>query len=500
MANLVRKFFGVVAIFIISFCFAKFSLAYSENFDSYSNTYPIYNVSAWSSSISDGVYPFVSSFRYYSSPNSLFITGNANSGQTNYARYLQDDVAFKTASFKILFTNLGGTITSNTSIYAAEYTAPSTNLRSWTLYFSSSTILLTNGSMGASTATTTVYTGTINIETWIYIDVMIIGTNVKACYNGSCSTEIPLVHYSPDRMTFSSSPDHSTYYIDDFYINEHSDNIEFVNPIEGSIQTISDFYWEYQFSINDSSYWTKYSFLNVDLAFFHYTSGVVDATTSLSVYRYPMSNFVPKTTYDVILEDKLSFPDQKGPYQALISLKGVYDDGSSDSLALDYVNFGIATSTSGYSPTAWCSGLCDDLIASSSSEWWQFWDWGADKIGGDLMCAGRYTICYAVQPHSFSTAMFNNIYEDFKTVFPFNTFFDIASTTKNSFASSTMNTNQTFGIPMLNTSSSSLYILPVLSSSTLPNFIGQSNATLFRTTIGYLMYTFTAGLIILIIW
>lgn len=486
------KYYLVLVLVAISFSFAKFSLAYSDNFDSYSNTYAIYQSSAWSTSASVSAYPFVSSFRYNSNPYSLYITGTADTGQTSYARYLQDDIAFSTASFNINFSTLDNTITADNSIYGAEYTAPSTNLRSWTLYFSNSQVLLTNGTLGNSTATTTVFSGATTLNTWVPIDIILLDTTIKACYNSVCSTDIPLINDSPDRITFASRPDYSNYYIDDFFANENTDNINFINPIDSSILSVNDFYWEYNLKIATSSYWTTYEFLNVDLGFFHYTGGVVDATNTLSVLREPMNTFVPNTFYNEQITDQMSFPNQLGSYQAVITLKGVYSNGTTDTLAYDTLTFGIATTTA-INPSAWCSGLCNDIATAT--------DW-IGQIGNGVNCALRSATCYTFSPHQYNLDQFYTQYNNFTLVFPFNTFFDLASTTKNAFASSTINNNQTVGLPNIRKTGTTTeyYIQPLLGSSTMSSFIGSSNANLLRNTISYLLYGLIVSAILLIIW
>jgi hypothetical protein len=188
----------------------------------------------------------------------------------------------------------------------------------------------------------------------------------------------------------------------------------------------------------------------------------------------------------------VSFPTQNGSYQAVIGLKGVYSNGTTDTLAYDTVTFGIATTTP-ITPTAWCSGLCNDIATATDF---------TGQIGNGVNCAFRSATCYLFSPHQYNLDQFNTQYNNFKLVFPFNTFFDLASTTKNAFASSTISNNQTIGLPNIRKTGTTTqyYIQPLLSSSTMSSFIGSSNATLFRNTISYLLYGLTAGAIFLIIW
>jgi hypothetical protein len=300
-----------------------------------------------------------------------------------------------------------------------------------------------------------------------------------------------------ERISLTSSHTISDYFVDEMQFIDNTidysvDDIVFINPVDQSIQSLNDFYWEYNLKIASSTYWTTYDFLKVDLIFVHYTNSVADATTTLSVLREPMNTFVPNTYYNFQITDINAFPTQLGTYGAAIGLKGVYSNGTTDLLASDIVAFGIATTTP-INPTAWCSGLCNDIATAT--------DW-TGQIGNGANCALRSAMCYLFSPHQYNLDQFNTQYNNFKLVFPFNTFFDLASTTQNAFASSTINNNQTVGFPNIRKTGTTTeyYIQPLLSSSTMASFIGLSNATLFRNTISYLLYGLTAGAIFLIIW
>jgi len=499
MENAFKKFFRFFPIFIIIFFIGNYTNAYFEDFDSYSDGDQINSKPYWELS---NATELVSNTYSTSSPNSLRQAGNVE-------YYYNIDEEFDVIYFS--FRNRHDTnVAKSYNVYGFDNVICSSpcylidNIFDFGLRQSDDLIYFS-----ASSSEHLLLSGPV-IDTWYYAKIEYDKTNnlVKGTLlnNGATSGWLPIkatLNGSPLQkiMILGNTYSGNYFYTDDLIINTTSllDKISFINPAESSISTLSDFYWEYQLSISTSTYWTTYEWLNVDLLIFHTTSGEIDSTSTFSVLRYPMSDFVPLSTYDFIVDDPLSFPDRTGAYYAGINLLGVLESGASVSLATDLVIFGIATSTSGYNPSGWCSGLCVDLATSTSPEWWEFWDWSVDDLGATLLCAGRYTICYAVQPHSFSTAMFNDIYEDFKTVFPFNAFFEIASTTENAFASSTMSNDQTFGIPMIN-SEKHLSIIPVLSSSTLSSFIGTTNAGIFRTTIGYLFYAFTASLILLIIW
>ncbi|ARF10117.1 hypothetical protein Indivirus_18_1, partial [Indivirus ILV1] len=201
-------------------------------------------------------------------------------------------------------------------------------------------------------------------------------------------------------------------------------------------------------------------------------------------------------TSTLIDEDISNYPTELGEYNVIATLWDVYSLNGvkvyDHILAQKEINFTIQSATT-TTPTAWCGNLCADIATSSDL---------LGQIGNGVNCALRSAICYLFYPHKYNVNQFFTQYENFKQAFPFNTFFDIASTTKNAFASSTMSNNTTFGLPNIRKTGTTTqyYIQPLLSSSTMANFIGSSNATLFRTSISYLIYAITACGIFLILW
>ena len=65
--------------------------------------------------------------------------------------------------------------------------------------------------------------------------------------------------------------------------------------------------------------------------------------------------------------------------------------------------------------------------------------------------------------------------------------FSLTDTVSNTVASTTLNATGTIGVPMID-KNKNIYIAPFLSSSTLPNAIGQTNADLVRNTISWLIW------------
>lgn len=276
------------------------------------------------------------------------------------------------------------------------------------------------------------------------------------------------------------------------------DRIKVFYPVGFLPNGLQNFEWDYTFGIGvgNISYWTTYNNLKVGLVYSLYNpdTSTYSSSSIFWLYNTPMNTIVPGATYSVINNDASTFPTQQGVY---LGLMGLYGDGTP--LAYYSFAFGVGTTTTANN-TAWCSNLCSDLTATSSPAWWQFWNWNTDTLGGTVMCSGRYLICYAFYPHNFSTVVFNTSYDNFKQAIPFNLFFDIASTTQAVFSSSTLETNNTFGLPMIDNTGKHLYIMKMLNSSSTATLIGNSNATIFRNSLTYLIYSAFAIGAILIIW
>ena len=102
---------------------------------------------------------------------------------------------------------------------------------------------------------------------------------------------------------------------------------------------------------------------------------------------------------------------------------------------------------------------------------------------------------YSFVPSCSSQNAFKDSYAIFKRAFPFNAFFDITDTIDTAIASSTASPTTTFGLPFINshsTSSNKFYIIPVVSSSSLSNAIGSDNANTFHLTLGFIIWILTA--------
>jgi hypothetical protein len=118
---------------------------------------------------------------------------------------------------------------------------------------------------------------------------------------------------------------------------------------------------------------------------------------------------------------------------------------------------------------------------------------------GGIECGLKKVIDWAITAKATTMDELDNRFNQLKLVFPFNAFFQIADIGEQVIATSTTSMNDTFDVPMIRKTSTSTeyYMIPVLSSSSMPNAIGQSNTTLIRTTLGFLMWLVAMIIIIM---
>lgn len=257
--------------------------------------------------------------------------------------------------------------------------------------------------------------------------------------------------------------------VDDLYYPSSSEFINFTKPTEGSYYTLADFNWGYEFKIATTSYWTTYDWLNVDLVFTHYTEGVVDATTSLIVLRDDITKYNAGTLYTKEITDRTSFPPNPGAYQAVIALKGVYSNGTTDTLAFDAVTFGIATTTDiSKINTGWCDSLCTY----------------SDDIFNSVKCAGIYVGCYFFYPTPGQAEYIKTQYDKILTKFPFNVVSDIGSTIYSAAAGTSTSTMPTWTLQIGSTTAT----IPVMDTNVVNRTIGTSTFSTVRTVEGYSVY------------
>lgn len=117
---------------------------------------------------------------------------------------------------------------------------------------------------------------------------------------------------------------------------------------------------------------------------------------------------------------------------------------------------------------------------------------------GQLSCAVKRAGVWATCPDSQRMFEMRSAIEKVKTKFPIADYFAITNSVQSGLASTTVASSTTLGVPMIRKTATSTqyYIMPLLSSSSLPNTVGSSNANLVRTGFVYMIWVFAGAFVI----
>jgi hypothetical protein len=152
-----------------------------------------------------------------------------------------------------------------------------------------------------------------------------------------------------------------------------------------------------------------------------------------------------------------------------------------------YGGYSFATTSAGQliiPPTLTEEQICGNIATSTT--------FGAIECGLMKALYGAGVLLFTP---SFDTLQnFRASYELFKGCFPFNTFFQLTNTITGVASSTASSTAGTIKIPFIHTNGT-YYMMPVMSSTTLSNWIGVSNYNLFRTTIGYFFWLVAVAIV-----
>jgi len=141
----------------------------------------------------------------------------------------------------------------------------------------------------------------------------------------------------------------------------------------------------------------------------------------------------------------------------------------------------IGTSSIFFQLTA---GICDGIATST--------------IMGDFECIIKRAIAWAFYPSAKSLKSVKDAYGKVAGTFPFSIYFDITGAITDAIATTSTSTTGVFSMPMI-TATGTYYMLPVASSSSLPDLIGGTNAILFRDTLSWILWILTGYLVFVII-
>ena len=128
---------------------------------------------------------------------------------------------------------------------------------------------------------------------------------------------------------------------------------------------------------------------------------------------------------------------------------------------------------------------------------------GIDTGGvlGQIHCGVKSAVVngaiFLLSPSCESINNFKNNFDTFKRAFPFNSFFQITDSIQTAIdsASSSTSTTQNFSVPFIHKATTTFYMLPIISSSSLSNTIGVQNANTFRLTLIFIIWLVTATII-----
>lgn len=130
----------------------------------------------------------------------------------------------------------------------------------------------------------------------------------------------------------------------------------------------------------------------------------------------------------------------------------------------------------------------------------------ATSTVGDIMCGFKYAIVASGQflfyPSCESINLISQSYNEFKHAFPFNTYFDLTTTINKAIDTSlATTTSQNFSIPFIRklATTSEIYMLPVLSSTTISNTIGVTNYATMKLTFGFIWWLLSALIVFFIV-
>lgn len=206
------------------------------------------------------------------------------------------------------------------------------------------------------------------------------------------------------------------------------------------------------------------------------TFWTTSATTSTLTYGTAKFQ-LPDGYYDLRVDFWANIPQMLGKASTTFTI----NTGGS------YGGYSFATSTLIKPPTFSTSDVCGDIATSTM--------FGAIECG--MTKAFVNAITWAFAPSFDTLNNFKVSYELFKGCFPFNAYFQLTDTLTNAASSTASTTSGTIKIPFIHSIAGghTFYMLDAISSSTLSNWIGATNYTLFRTTIGYFFWLIAAAIV-----
>jgi hypothetical protein len=488
-------FIGIVACFLFSF-----SVCNAENFDSYDNGDKVNIIDDFASS-SDFI--LISNATSSSPNNSVKVDAGGNSmvwnGGKNIDRfsffYNLSDTENDLNCLDVYIFNLQE-CTGNISINLCN--GPSKDDISITA--SSTYSVKVNNTMDNGWHSLDIFFFRDSKDFYLFIDDILDGTTYQM--QASKSSDIDYIMLQGLNIYPA--------YVDDFnVINDNdlaeNDYLAFITPLNWQDPVLkptynkNDFQWRLIYQIKND---TLSNYLDYNLSIQIDYKNASSATSTMLVLptwqTLNSGNFTGLASdYYYLNEDNpLEIPKMLGDYTATATLRAykyLVSPAGGYILATATSTWRMGTGTTDIS-TAWCNDLCWDLDLSEFS----FFATTSIHFWNDITCGIRYAGCWLLEPHNFSKNYFSTGYENIKKTFPFNAFFSLTEQTKDALSYAT-STNDTIGIPFIRNTGTTTeyYILPVLSSTSVSNLIGEENEQLYRNSVSWLLWIIVAvGIII----
>jgi hypothetical protein len=140
-----------------------------------------------------------------------------------------------------------------------------------------------------------------------------------------------------------------------------------------------------------------------------------------------------------------------------------------------------------------CASSCEEMASSSGAFW--------DDFRYGIECGMTKAVCYMARPSKDSLDAITRAELSLESSFPFTVAFDLLNTVGGALASSSTSTDNVFNIPMIRAAGTSteIYGIPVLSSSSVSNAIGADNNLMIRQIFSWIGWFAAAGASLFII-
>jgi hypothetical protein len=189
----------------------------------------------------------------------------------------------------------------------------------------------------------------------------------------------------------------------------------------------------------------------------------------MSPYSSVNQLLIPTSTIDILGLGNTSFciAGQAMGYDILTGTTTIKDFSSTG----NFIYIWASTSPMCIMPSSpdFCEDPCQGMATST--------------IGDTIACGFKKSGCWLVLPSNKTKEKFKESTEKLKSAFPFSLFFSSLNDLKTAISTSTDDRSGVLAVPMYDRDTHSYYMITVMSSSSMPNAIGQTNSDLYRNTL-----------------